>query len=208
MPDRVGLPSDQALAARHVVGQRLVLRMRIGQLAAAIGDLGVLALLVQRIEWRPQLVAGRVVRLARLAAKGDERRARLLSERRTLDAALGEHERAGRGVDLLAVELEPGPAGVDEVELLVLTLLVVLVDDPVAGVPGREGVHAERGDAEVMPHGPPRTAAVVDLVDLIDLGHGVVAHRTPTGRRLPTTARLARSTRRPRRSDLTPARPG
>jgi hypothetical protein len=54
---------------------------------------------------------------------------------------------------------------VDQVELLGVTGLVVLVDDPVAGGSGGPGVHAERRDAEVVADRPPRLAAVGDLVD-------------------------------------------
>src|SRR5581483_8211465 len=101
----------------------------------------------------------------------DERRARLFGKGRPLDARLGKDERAGGSVDLLAVELEARAARVDEVDLLLLVVLsglVVLVDDPVARLAARPGVDPERLDAEVMPHRPPGSAAVADLLDLVE----------------------------------------
>src|SRR6185312_15494970 len=92
--------------------------------------------------------------------------------------------RARRGVDLLAVELEAGPAGVDEVELLVLALLVVLVQDAVAGLVAGPRVDAEGRDVEVVADGSPGLAAVGDLGDLVDMRQGVSAAHwgPPAGR--------------------------
>src|ERR1041384_7302498 len=109
----------------------------------------------------------RLVRAARPGADRDDRRAGLSRERRPLDARLGKDERAGRHVDALAVELESRAPGMDEVNLLLLVVLlglVVLVDDPVAGVFARPRVDAESLDAEVVPNRPPGSAAVADQI--------------------------------------------
>src|SRR5262249_30085590 len=87
------------------------------------------------------------------------------------------------------VELEPGPAALHDVELLVLARLVVLVDDPVAHLLARPGVDAERPDAEVGPHGTPRLAPVGDLVDLVQLCDAVPAHWRPPSARVAATYR-------------------
>jgi hypothetical protein len=52
----------------------------------------------------------------------------------------------------------------------------VLVDEPVAHLSSRERIDAEGRDAEVEPDRPPGTAAVTDLVDLVNLGQRVTAH--------------------------------
>ena len=54
--------------------------------------------------------------------------------------------------------------------------LVVLVDDPVARVAGGPCGDAEGRDAEVMADGPQRLAAVVQLVDLVEVGDRVTTH--------------------------------
>jgi hypothetical protein len=64
---------------------------------------------------------------------------------------------------------------VDEVELLVLSLLVVLVDDPVARVPPRPSVDPKRRDAEVMAHRAPGLTAVAGLVNVLQARECVVA---------------------------------
>src|SRR5438105_3724678 len=153
--------------------------MGLDLLACTVGGLGVLARLVQVVVRPPDLPAVDLVRLPRGRAYGDDRRPRFLGERRPLDARAGEDERAGGRVYLLAVELEPRATGLNEVELLLLVLvvrLVVFVDDPVAGLPARPGVDAERPDPEVMPDRAPGRAAVVDLVDLVEFRHCVIAH--------------------------------
>jgi hypothetical protein len=142
-----------------------------------VGRLGVSALLVERRDRRPQLPAVRLVRLPRRPAEREDRRARLLGEGGPLHPGRHEHERARRGVDLLVVELEAGPAGVDEVELLVLALLVVLVQNAVAGLVAGPRVDAEGCDVEVVPDRSPGLAAVGDLGDLLDVRQRVpVAH--------------------------------
>ena len=99
-----------------------------------------------------------------------------------LHARMGEDERAGRRIHAIAVELEPGSAVVDEVELLILSLLVVLVDDPVSGLPTRPGVDPERRDVEVVALRTPGLAAVADLFDVLQAGDCVLAHRVSLGR--------------------------
>ena len=117
----------------------------------------------------------------RRGPRRENRRLRLLGERRPLHAWTDEDERAGRRIEAVAVEFEPGSAAVDEVELLILSLLVVLVDDPVSRLPTRPGVDPERRDAEVMAHRTPRLAAVAGLVDVLQAGDCVLAHRYPSG---------------------------
>jgi hypothetical protein len=68
----------------------------------------------------------------------------------------------------------------DEVELLLsipLTDLVVVVDDPVAWLATDPGVDAERCDPEVVSNRPRSTAAVADLLDLVEVGYCVATHR-------------------------------
>src|SRR5439155_9339450 len=139
--DRVLLAPREALDARDVVGHARVLGMGFDQLTPAVGGLVVLARLIERMERRPHLPAAGLIRLPRGAAERDDRRARLLGERRPLDAGPDVDERAGRRVYLLAAKLEPRAADLDEVELLFpLVGLVVLVDDPIAGLAARPGV--------------------------------------------------------------------
>jgi hypothetical protein len=98
---------------------------------------------------------------------------------RPLHARLNVDESAGGRIHRLAVQLEVSPAGLDEVELLLLVLrvgLVVLIDEPVARFPRGPGVDAEGLDAEVMPDRPPRTAPVRDLVDLLEVYRREPAH--------------------------------
>src|SRR5439155_12538257 len=103
-------------------------------------------------ERRPDLPAAGLVDLPRRATERDHDRPRLLGERRSLDAGMGEDERAGRRVHPLAVQLERRMAAVDEVQLLAAIIrLIVLVDDPVARIRGGKRVDAERCDAQVVP---------------------------------------------------------
>jgi hypothetical protein len=57
----------------------------------------------------------------------------------------------------------------------VLSGLVVLVDDPIAGGLPRPDVDTERRDPEVVPNGTLRAAAVGDLLDLVE-ARDLVAH--------------------------------
>ena len=156
--------------------------MGFDQLTPAVGGLVVLARLIERMDRRPHLPAAGLIRLPRGAAERDDRRARLLGERRPLDAGPDVDERAGRRVHLLAVDLEPRPAGLDEVELLFAPVgLVVLVDDPIAGLAARPGVDAEGRDAEVVADGPRGNATVVELLDLVELRNCVIAHEASYG---------------------------
>ena len=106
MLDRVGLSPGEALAAREVVGQQRVLGVGVDDGPRAVGGLGVLARLVEGAGGRPELPAAGLVGLPGRAADRDERRVRLLRERRPPDAGRGEDERPGGRVDPLAVELE------------------------------------------------------------------------------------------------------
>jgi hypothetical protein len=54
--------------------------------------------------------------------------------------------------------------------------LIVLVDDPIAGLAPRPGGDGEGRDTEVLTDGPPRTAAVVLLVHLVEPRDRVFAH--------------------------------
>src|SRR5205823_1169005 len=55
------------------------------------------------------------------------------------------------------------------------------VDDPVSRLPTRPGVDPERRDAKVVAHRTPRLAAVADLVDVLQAGDCVLAHRYSSG---------------------------
>src|SRR4029450_10657922 len=169
--------------------------MGLDQLAPPICGLGVPARLVEGPERAPELVAVGLVGLSGRAADRDDRRPRLLGERRPLDARAGEDECAGRRIDPLAVELEAGTAALNQVELLVLARLVVLVDDPGACLAARPGIDAEGRDAEVVPDRPRGTAPVADLVDLVKMRHCVTAHGTSCGSPLRGGASRARGYR-------------
>src|SRR3954451_3915187 len=174
--DRIGRPPGEALAARDVVEQAGVLGVLLDQFPATIRRLVVLAGLVERGDRQPDLEARRLVDLTRRTPDRDDRGARGLGERRPLDAGAGKDHRPGRRVHPLAVELEGRAALLHEVELLVLIGLVMLVDYAVARTLPRPRVDAERHDAEVLADGPERTAAVAELVDLVDPHHGVITH--------------------------------
>src|SRR6185503_10119104 len=170
--DRLCTPAREALAAGEVVERPDVLWVCLDQLAALVGRGGIVTRLVERADLSPDLPADRLVRLPKRRAHGNNGRPRLIGERRPGDSGTDEDERAGGGVNRLAVELEPRAPFLHEVELLLLlalVVLVVLVDDPVARLGGRPGVDAEGLDAEVVPHGPPWAAAVRDLVDVIEV---------------------------------------
>src|SRR3954451_17224408 len=179
MLDRVGLTPGEALAAGEVVEERRVLRVLRDQVPSLVGRFFVAPLLVEQPSRGPELPAGRLVDMPRPGPYRENRRPGLLGERGPLHPWGGKREGAGRRVHAFAVELEPGAAAVDEVELLILTLLVVLVDDPVSRLPPRPGVDPERPDAEVVEHRTPRFAAVGDLVDVLQAGDCVLAHRYP-----------------------------
>src|SRR3954447_23530165 len=181
MLDRVGLTPGEALAAGEVVEERRVLRVLRDQVPSLVGRFFVAPLLVEQPSRGPELPAGRLVDMPRPGPYRENRRPGLLGERGPLHPWGGKREGAGRRVHAFAVELEPGSAAVDEVELLILTLLVVLVDDPVSRLPPRPSVDPERCDAEVVAHRTPGFAAVGDLVDVLQAGDCVLAHRyTPS----------------------------
>src|SRR5436190_12315355 len=105
MLDRVGLPPGEALAAGEVVEQRRVPRVRRGQVPSLIGRFGVAPLLVEPASRGPELPSGWPVHAARRAPHGQDRRLRLLGERRSLHAWPGKDERSGWRVEAFAVEL-------------------------------------------------------------------------------------------------------
>src|SRR3954451_23403409 len=181
MLDRVGLTPGEALAAGEVVEERRVLRVLRDQVPSLVGRFFVAPLLVEQPSRGPELPAGRLVDMPRPGPYRENRRPGLLCERGPLQPWGGKREGAGRRVHAFAVELEPGSAAVDEVELLILTLLVVLVDDPVSRLPPRPSVDPERRDAKVVAHRTPRFAAVGDLVDVLQAGDCVLAHRYLSG---------------------------
>src|SRR3954463_15466443 len=90
------------------------------------------------------------------------------------------HECPRRRLQRLAVELEPGAAGMDEVDLFAAVVgLVVLVDEPVACVLAAEYVQSEGPDSEVVPDRAPWHATVADFIDLADLRGRPCGHLTP-----------------------------
>jgi len=153
----------------------MVLGMRFHDFTAAIGRLAVLPRLVQRGHRSPDLEAARHVRLPRHSAKRQDRRARLFGERGPLHTRLDENECPGGRIPPLPVKLERRPATEDEVKLLVLSRLVVLVDDSLARGPPGPDVGTERRNPEVVPNGTEWAAAVGDLLDLIEV-RDLVAH--------------------------------
>ena len=72
--ERIARPAREALAAREVEEQHRVLRSGGHDPAQPVGDLGVLARLVQRGERRPELPATGLVALARRAFQQNDRR--------------------------------------------------------------------------------------------------------------------------------------
>src|SRR4051794_17385921 len=208
MLDRVVLVAREALGAGEVVERHRVLRVCLDRLAAALDHLFVLPGLEELGERHPELVAGGLVGRARRSADRDQRRSRLFREGGALHVRLHEDEGAGGRVDALAVELEPRPARLHEVELLlpvVLGRLVVLVDDPVTGLLAGPRVDPECGDPQVVAHRPPRGTAVGDDLDLVEGGDCVLAHGPPFS---PEASGRARATTRARRPPpVRPSRP-
>src|SRR5262245_24443041 len=206
---RLRLPRE-ALGARDVVRDAGV-RIRLEDLAPAGCCLGVLARVVELTDLQePHLPAEDLERLAHGAADRDDRRRRLLRERRPLHAGPREDERARRRVHALSVELEPRPALVHEVELLlpvadVGRYLVVLVDDPVARL-GSPGVHSEGLDPEVVADRPERHASVVHLADLLEPRNGI-AHLSWTNVHGATLAGLTVDRSSPASEDRCSSRP-
>jgi hypothetical protein len=104
-----------------------------------------------------------------------------------------EDERACGRVHLLTVELEPRAATMDQVQVFVRVILqlfgsqmtwfpfqlILLIDDSVAGFTTSPCGHAERRDTEVVSDGPPRAAAVADLVDVVKIRRHVIAQGRP-----------------------------
>src|SRR5262245_10754831 len=171
MPDRVVCPTGEALVAGEVVEAQGGLGMNLNQLAGPVGRLGMLAGVGQRVE---NLPVGRFVRPSRSRPERENRGIGLLRERRPYGARAREHERAGRCVEALAVDLEDGVTADDEVELLLV--VVVLRDHAIARLATRPGVDPQRRDPEVVPHRPQAAAAVRDLVDLVELRRRISVH--------------------------------
>src|SRR6266498_2920129 len=94
----------------------------------------------------PDLAALGLVRLPRSSAERNDRRPRLLSERCPLNGGASEDECARRCVQ------------------------------PLAHLMSCKCVDAERRNTEVEPDGARKDAAVIDLVDLVNLRHRVTAH--------------------------------
>src|SRR6185503_8514787 len=99
---------------------------------------------------RPDLPAAAVERLADGAADSEHRSPRFLGERRPVRLRRAEHERAGRRVDVLAVDLEARTTAENDVELLVAWILGMSRHEPVANIRRGPGVRAERGDPKVV----------------------------------------------------------
>ena len=129
--ERVSRSATEALAASEVVEQQGVLRRGFDQDAQTVGDLGVLARLVERDERSPEFPAAGLVRLSRRAFERDDGRPCLLGGRRSLDAGMGENERSCGRVHPVSVELKHRVASQHEEKLLVCCgiALVVQVDD-------------------------------------------------------------------------------
>lgn len=146
--------------------------------AASLDDLGVLPGLVQRLERAPQLPAVGPVRLACCRADDDDRRSELLGRDDPLHAGADEDEGSARGLDPVAVELERGAPREDDVHALVpLLRLVVVGRDSLARVASDPRVDPEGHDAEPLPNGTPGGAAELDLLDLVEVGDCIAAHR-------------------------------
>ncbi|HMJ33350.1 MAG TPA: hypothetical protein VK501_05480 [Baekduia sp.] len=113
---------------------------------------------------------------ARAAADHEYRRLGLGGDGLARDAGRDEHERADWRVARLAVDRERCPTRRDEVELLMASgvgaVLVVALDDLVAGRDAGVAVDAERRDAERAPHRPPDQAVAVETVDVVKVGGG------------------------------------
>ena len=203
MLDGVVRAAGEALEAREVVGQERVLRVGVDDRPQAIDHGLVLARLVLGPNRRPELPADRLVRLPRDPADRDDRRPGLLGERRALHARRGVHERSGRCGDPFAVQLERSAPALDEVELLapvVRVRLVVLVEDPVAHLAARPRVHAERGDAEVVPDWAIGLAPVVELVDLVEVRDLIATHVSSSASSSPAAAAVESTDHRARRA--------
>ena len=117
-----------------------------------------------------EVLPGRDLVRAGLAADREHGRARLLGARVALHLRIAEEDdRAGRHVLLLAVEHERRPAGHDHVELLVAELFLrVLLDDVLPGLARRVRADPEGGDAEVLAQRRPPQRA--DRLHRLDLG--------------------------------------
>src|SRR4051794_29050680 len=150
--------------------------MLLSQLTSGIRGLRVAPLLVEPVQRRANLPAARLIRLSRHAADHEHGRLRFLGESGAPDAGTDVDVAAGRCIDALTVELEGGATALNDIELLVLPVLVVLVDDAVAGRVARPRVHAKRRDAELVPNGPVGAAAVTCLLNLRDVRNGKFGH--------------------------------
>ena len=169
MADRIVGMAGHRLATSEVVERRRV-ATRLERLATPVDHVLVLAGFVCGMELGPDLPATDLERLSDLAADRDHRRPCLDGERCPVSARLHEHERAGRCVDGVAVDLEPRVTAEDDVELLAALVLLVLGHEPVAHARGRPGVRAECGDPEVVPNRS--HVRLLPVVDVLHLIHG------------------------------------
>ena len=127
-----------------------------------------------------EVLPGRDLVLAGLAAEREHRRACLLGARIPPYLRIAEEDGRARGhVDLVAVEHERRPAREHDVELLVAeTLLIVLLDDVLADLRRRVRVDPEGRDPEVLPDRRPAQRAGAG--QRLQAGHArdlVSAHR-------------------------------
>ena len=152
--------------------------MALDRLAQDVGRFGVtlLAVVLHRLlVLFPRLLPGRDLEgVAGARARDEHGRPRLLRDGAAPRGRIAdEHERAGRCVDLFAVDREGRMPLDDDVELLVLRHhLGVLADHAPAGLLGAVGVHAEAADAEVIANRDPG----VSLRDLVELRNRETAH--------------------------------
>src|SRR5204862_5059493 len=118
----------------------------------------------------------------------------------------GEDERAGRRVEILAVELEPGVAPQHDVELLggVLSFLLVLRDETLAHGVGRPRVDAESRDAEVVPNGLQARLPVGELLDLVEMRDGAGHRASPTSALIAGSSRMGSRSESSRANSLNP----
>ena len=176
--DRVLVASDQRLAAGKVV-ERCGVSARLQPSRERDRSLPRIRRPRTRRGTQPRPPSRRPRTAARPAADRKHRCPRLLRKGGPVCLRPDEHERALGRVHALAVDLEPRTATEDDVELLALVLLV-LGHEPVPLDGGRPRVRPERGNPEVVAHGPHvRVLAIRDVLQFID-GRNPIAHSSPT----------------------------
>ena len=154
----------------------------LAQARLELGDRLVPALVAeQRYHGEVVLPGRRLVRAARLAADRQHDGALLLLERDALHGRVAdEDDRAGRRVEILAVDRELRAAAEDDVHLLVpagaAAQLVVVLDDVLADALARVDVRPERADPEPAPQRVPDDARDRDRVEVVEV-HGLPTRR-------------------------------